>query len=436
MNKKISLGAAIAFMLVVATLTLALTMAFSMNRFTTMVNGVQQQRELYSKLSEIEQNVRDKYPDAIDNDKLMDAMAAGYLDGLGEDGGKYYTAADYQQLLTTEEGKYYGIGIVPTKEPSGYIQVKEIYNDSPAANAKIVVGDLIVKVDDVDVTADTYDQAVKMLRGDAGTKVNLTVRRNNEDVVMEITRRQVEVPTVYAQTIDDVGYLRVTSFTTSTRDQFNKQLNQVIGSKLKALVIDLRDNTGGKYSAMAPVLQLLAPQGDLFMAQYKTGDPKALASSDGPGVEIPLVVLTNENTTGTAELFAQVLREKNNAKLVGAKTAGSGRLQDLIKLSDGSAIQLTVARFVTPGGVTFDGEGVKPDYDVKLETDSVNWDNLSKDTDAQLKKALELAQAGISLEGAADSGASASGSASSAQPAGGASASSASAAEGTSSSQQ
>jgi len=436
MNKKISLGAAIAFMLVVATLTLALTMAFSMNRFTTMVNGVQQQRELYSKLSEIEQNVRDKYPDAIDNDKLMDAMAAGYLDGLGEDGGKYYTAADYQQLRATEGGKYYGIGIVPTKEPSGYIQVKEIYNDSPAANAKIVVGDLIVKVDDVDVTADTYDQAVKMLRGDAGTKVNLTVRRNNEDVVMEITRRQVEVPTVYAQTIDDVGYLRVTSFTTSTRDQFNKQLNQVIGSKLKALVIDLRDNTGGKYSAMAPVLQLLAPQGDLFMAQYKTGDPKALASSDGPGVEIPLVVLTNENTTGTAELFAQVLREKNNAKLVGAKTAGSGRLQDLIKLSDGSAIQLTVARFVTPGGVTFDGEGVKPDYDVKLETDSVNWDNLSKDTDAQLKKALELAQAGISLEGAADSGASASGSASSAQPAGGASASSASAAEGTSSSQQ
>lgn len=395
MNKKISLGAAIAFMLVVATVTLALTMAFSMNRFTSMVNGVQQQRELYSKLSEIEQQVRDKYPDAIDNDKLMDAMAAGYISGLGEDGGKYYNADDYQKLVNSEEGRYYGVGLVPTMEPSGYIQVEEVYPDSPASNAQIVVGDLIVKIDDIDITTETYDEAVSLLQGDAGTKVNLTVRRENEDVSMEITRRQVEIPTVYAKTFDGVGYLRITSFTTGTRDQMNRQLNQAIGSNLKALVVDLRDNTGGRYSAMAPALELLVPEGDMILAKYKANETVVLAESKGAGVSFPLVVLTNANTSGTAEVFAQVLKDMTGARVVGVKTAGDGKLQEFVKLSDGSAVQLTVARFVSPSGLVIDGEGVKPDYEVQLEAESIDWDNIDPEYDSQLKKALEVAQASV-----------------------------------------
>ena len=401
MNKKISLGAAIAFMLVVATVTLALTMAFSMNRFTTMVNGVQQQREMYSKLTEIEQQVRDKYPDTINNDKLMDAMAAGYISGLGENGGKYYTADEYQKLLTTEEGRYYGVGVVPVMEPSGYIQVKEVYPDSPASNAQIVPGDIIVKVDDIAVTTETYAEAVKLLQGEVGTKVNLTVRRENEDISMEITRRQVEIPTVYSTNFDRVGYLRITSFTTGTRDQMNRQLNQAISSNLDALVVDLRDNLGGRYSAMAPVLELLVPQGEMIMGKYKSSEPVVLAESDSAGVDLPLVVLTNANTAETAEVFAQVLKDMTGARVVGTKTAGEGKIQEFVKLSDGSAIQLTVARYVTPSGVVIDGEGVKPDYEVKLEGDAINWDSIDPEFDSQLKKALEVAQASVNLEAAA-----------------------------------
>ena len=401
MNKKISLGAAIAFMLVVATLTLALTMAFSMNRFTTMVNSVQQQRELYSKLSEIEQNVRDKYAGPVNSDKMMDAMAAGYISGLGEDGGTDFTADQYQQLVSTEEGKYYGVGIVPVMEPSGYIQVKEVYPDSPAANAQIVVNDMIVKVDDIDVTTETYEEAVGLLQGDAGTKVNLTVRRENEDLSMEITRRQVEIPTVYAQTFDRMGYLRITSFTNGTRDQMNRQLNQAIGSSMEALIIDLRDNAGGRYSAMAPALELLVPEGDMILAKYKSSEPVVLASSDSDGIGLPLVVLTNANTSGTAELFAQALREMCGARVVGIKTAGDGKLQEFIKLSDGSAIQLTVARFLSPLGTEIDGEGVEPDYEVKLEGEAINWDLLDPEYDSQLKKAIEVAQSVVNVENTA-----------------------------------
>ncbi len=397
MNKKISLGAAIAFMLVVATLTLALTMAFSMNRFTDMVNGVQEQRELYAKLSEIEQNVRDKYPDALDNDALMDAMAGGYIDGLGDEGNAYYTAAEYQQMISEEGGRYYGVGVVTAMEANGYIQISEVYPDSPAANAQIVVGDIIVKVDDIDVTSETYDQAIALLRGEAGTKVTLTLRRNSEDITMELTSRQVEVPTVYSQNYDRVEYLRITNFSTGTRDQFNRYLNAAIGDGRKALIIDVRDNAGGRYTGMTPVLELLVPEGNILMAQYKTGEPEILATSSTQGAGLPLVVLTNQNTTGTAEVFAQSLKELAGADIVGVNTAGEGKLQELFQLSDGSAIQLTVGRFVTPDGYLVDGVGVSPDYEVQLESEQVVWENLSPEYDTQLAKAMELAEAVINV---------------------------------------
>ena len=399
MNKKISLGAAIAFMLVVATLTLALTMVYSMNRFTTMVNDVQQQRKNYQKISVIDQTVRDRYPDAIDDGKLMDSVAAGYMAGL-DDPGRYYTASEYQRFLTTEEGRYYGIGIVPAKEPSGYIQIQEVYPDSPAQTAQLSVGDVIVKVDELDVTAETYDQAVALLQGDAGTMLALTVRRGTEDLEMEITRRQVDIPTVYYQVFDQTGYMRIKRFTTATRDQFNKYLNQAIGAGVQSLIIDLRDNTGGRYSAMAPALELLVPRGDLLMARYKDGKDTVLYTSGTSGVELPVVVLTNEQTTGTAELFAQVLKDTGVGKTVGVQTMGDGKLQEFFKLSDGSALLLTVARYVTPAGTVIDGEGVKPDYEVKLEGETVNWDNLTADTDSQLSKALELAAANVKVDAA------------------------------------
>ncbi len=397
MNRKISLGAAIAFMLVVATLTLALTMAFSMNRFTEMVNGVQEQRELYAKLSEIEQNVRDKYPDSLDNEALMDAMAAGYIEGLGDGDNQYFTAGEYQKMISEEDGRYYGVGVVVTMEGNGYIQVTEVYPDSPAANAQVAAGDIIVKVDDIDVTSETYTDATALLRGEAGTKVVLTLRRDSEDISMELTSRQVEVPTVYATSYDRVEYLRITSFSTGTRDQFNRYLNAAIGAGRQALIIDLRDNPGGRYTSMTPVLELLVPQGNILLAQYKTGEPEVLATSATQGASLPIVVLTNQNTTGTAEVFAQSLKELSGADIVGVNTAGNGELQELFKLSDGSAIQITVGRFVTPAGYMVDGVGVSPDYDVKLESEEVIWANLSPEYDTQLAKAMELAEAVINV---------------------------------------
>ena len=400
MNKKISLGAAIAFMAIVAALTFSLTTVFSMNNFTDMVYNVRERESMYQKLAEIDRAVRDKYPDSVDEEKLMDSVAAGYIGGLSDSYGKYYSAAEYNQYLQTQEGKYVGIGVVTEVDPSGYLYISEVYPESPAFNAQIAVGDFIIKIDETDLTAENSQEMSSLLRGEAGTKLSMVIRRGTEDISMEITRRQVEVPTVYGTNMNGIGHLRIKSFTDATRDQFNKQLNKLIGEGVGAVVIDLRDNKGGTTRAMSTVLDLLVGSGDIVSAKYKGGRIQVLATSDESQINIPMVVLINQNTQGTAEHFAQVLKEYGKAKLVGIKTAGEGTVQEFIKLSDGSAINITVARYISPGGVVFDKEGVKPDYDVKNTAEEIYWEQLDPELDAQLKKALELAQASIKVESA------------------------------------
>ena len=397
MNKKISLGAAIAFMAIVAALTFTLTMVFSMNDFTQMMVNVRDRESMYQKLAEISRTVRDKYYYTVDEGQLMNHVAAGYLDGLGDPYGQYYSAEEYAAYLNTQEGEYTGVGIVPEMDPSGYILVKEVYPDSPAQDV-IQVGDLIVEVDEEDVTEENYKAMVSALRGQAGTKVSLVIRRDNEDIPMEITRRQVVLPTVYYQKFDDVGYLRISSFGQATRDQFNRYYNRLIGDNCTSMIIDLRDNTGGSIRSVSGILDILLPAGDTIKAQYKDGQEVVIATSDANEAALPIVVLANENTAGTAEVFIQSLRDYQKARVVGVQTAGNGSLQEMISLSDSSAIRLTVALYESPAGVIFHGTGIKPDYDVKLESGTVNWDSLSTDTDAQLARAVELASASAKVE--------------------------------------
>lgn len=392
MSKKISLGAAIAFMAIVAALTFTLTMVFSMNDFTSMMLNVRERESMYLKLSEISRTVREKYYYPVEEDKLMDNVSAGYLGGLGDKRSRYYSAEEYAAFVNQQDGEYVGIGLVPVMDPSGYIYVKDVYPDSPAQNS-VQIGDMVVKVDTVDVTAENYEEMIAALRGQAGTKVSLTVRRGTEDLDMEFTRRQVTLPTVSYQKMENTGYLRIQSFTKATRDQFNKFYNKLISDGCTSMIIDLRDNEGGTLRSVSGILDILLPAGETVKAQYKDGVEEVLATSNADQAALPIVVLANNRTSNTAEVFIQALRDYNIAKIVGLKTAGDGSLQEMVKLSDGSAVNLTVALYKSPAGVVFDGEGIKPDYEVKLAQDAVVWDNLSQDTDPQLKKALELAMA-------------------------------------------
>jgi carboxyl-terminal processing protease len=389
MNKRISLGAAIAFAFIVAAATFSMTVIYSLRSFNERVNNLKEREVMYEKFTEIDRVVRDNYIGAIKETQLMDSVAQGYIAGAGDTYARYISAEEYAKLTTQSEEENVGIGAVVEVSPDGYLSVLEVYDDSPALTAGMQVGDLIVKIDDTDLTMENVEAQRSAIYGHQGTKIALLVRRGGEEFLLDMTRRVVVAPSVYAHMITDteIGYIQIKEFNSGTSDQFNRELDRVIAAGAKSLIFDLRDNKGGVMRQATRILDRLVPAGVIYTAQRKDGTVEEVRS-DGNAIDLPMAVLTNSGTASAAELFAQVLKDYNKARTVGTVTAGKGVMQDIIKLSDGSAIELTVAYYNPPVSPNFNGIGVTPDFDVALDGD---WTMLDEETDAQLKKAIEVA---------------------------------------------
>ncbi|MCI9405973.1 MAG: S41 family peptidase [Oscillospiraceae bacterium] len=401
MNKKISLGATITLMIMAAAVTFSITMIYYMDVFNGKVYNLKERETMYSKLSELDRIIRANYINDIDEDALNEALADGYVIGSGDKYARYFTPEEYEAYMIDLEGRVVGIGVSAEMDPSGYILIREVYEESPAAIVGLQAGDLIIKVDELDVNTETYEQASQAIRGEEGSKVNITYRRESEDTTIEVTRRKVDVPTVFSRMIDgNVGYVQVTEFNDSTSTQFSNQVDALISQGAQALIFDMRNNGGGTLTSVTKMLDKLLPEGDIVSAVYKDGTVDVLAKSDENEINLPMVVLTNNRTASAAELFTQALRDYNKAKSVGTITYGKGTMQSVKKLNDGSAVNVTVARYLPPSGISYDGEGIKPDYEVELTADmQANLGNLDETTDPQLRKALEVVTSSLRGEG-------------------------------------
>ncbi|MDR2932624.1 MAG: PDZ domain-containing protein [Oscillospiraceae bacterium] len=392
MNKRISLGAAISFMLIVAAAVFSVTIIYSQRTFNERVNNLKQREVAYEKYTEIDRLVRDNYIGAINETQLMDSIAQGYIAGIGDKYARYITAEENAKLTEqTADGENVGIGVVLRANPDGYLLVTEVYPDSPAQVAGMLAGDLVVKIDDTDLTIDNVESMTTAIWGRQGTTITLVVRRGGEEFTMDsMPRRSVVVPTVYAHILEgtDIGYIHIKEFSSNTSDQFNRELDRMIREGANNLIFDLRDNKGGVMRQATRIIDRLIPAGIIYTAMRKDGTEEQV-TSDGNQIDLPMAVLTNANTASAAELFAQVLKDYNKARTVGTVTAGKGVMQDVISLTDGSAIDITVAYYKPPTSPNYDGVGVVPDYDVTLEED---WTVLNTDPeyDTQLKKAIEV----------------------------------------------
>ena len=389
MNKKIALGAAIAFMAIVVAATMALTRMWALRSFNGKVNDLVNREERYSKLAMIDDMVRENYNGSIPQEGLMDAISQGFMEGIGDPYAQYYSSTQYQRLQNEYSGKSVQIGIVEAKDDSGYILVTEVYPDSPAMAAGIEAGDLIVKIDDMDVSADNYYEAIANLRGEAGSTVSLTIRRNNEDRELpNITRRFVETPSVSSELlVDQIGLIRFSQFNNTTPDQFIKQVDALMDEGAIGLILDVRGVDTCTIDPVADVLDKLLPAGELVYTSDKSNSLTVLKSSDAREVDLPMAVLINEKTTCEAELFAAVIRDYGKGRLVGVKTFGKGTVQRILPLPDGSgAIRLTTALYLPPNQKSFDKEGIKPDFEVKMNEELMAL----PETDLQLLKAREV----------------------------------------------
>ena len=394
MNKKISLGAAICFMAIAAAITFTITMTFSKNIFNSLVANVDERADVYEKLAEIDQIVRNNALEEIDEEELMNSIADGYMAGLDDNYAYYMDQDEYQSYQMDNAGELIGIGITVSLDESGYLLVNEVTPDSPAAVAGLQAGDLITRVDDTDVLTAGYEEATSLVRGEEGTRVNLTVQRDQEELTLEAVRRKIHTTSVSYRMIGDNGYLKITGFDATTPDDFQAAVADLQRQGASGLIFDVRNNPGGLLEGVAEVLDFLLPEGDIVSVTDSKGNTEVLYESDADSVDMPMVVLVDGNTASAAELFSAALRDYNKADLVGVNTFGKGIMQTAYSLSDGSAINLTTHYYNPPSGINFHGVGLKPDYEVNLTPDQqVSLSELSDEEDAPLQKAISVLNA-------------------------------------------
>ncbi|MDD6175357.1 MAG: S41 family peptidase [Firmicutes bacterium] len=402
MKKRISWGVAIALMAVTATLTMSLTYQYTINRTKAQVDNLSERMKMYSKLSEIDQKVRDNYLNALDEAALNNAIAQGYMDGIDDKHSYYLTQEEYSARQLELSGQMVGIGVDVVLQSDGTIAVARVTPNSPAAAAGIQKGDILQKVGEQELTADDYSRLSSLIGGESGTDVALTVLRGEESIPVTATRKQFDLVTVEYRLLENgIGYLRILEFTDGTGSengtavQFREAVAALSTQGATGLVIDVRNNPGGSLSAVANVLDQILPAGNIVSSAGKDGVKQVLYTSDANQLSLPLAVLVNQNSASAAELLACAVQDYGKGTIVGTTTYGKGTMQQLFALTDGSALNLTIAKFFPPVSNNFDGVGVSPDIVAELPEElQERFYFLTDDEDAQLKTAVSALMIG------------------------------------------
>lgn len=397
MNKKVSVSMMITIVILAMTVTFSITMLLAMRLFDSTVTSVKEKEIMYSKIAEIDKYVRSNDYYSIDEDRLYDTISSGYMLGTGDKYATYYTASAYADLLNVQNGTVMGIGVELGREQSGYAKVIKVYEGSPAEDLGLTRGCYLTAIDGVDVKSLSSVESIQnRLRGEAGTVVNITwlnteaVEQNND-----VTRSGYNVTTVDYEMAGDVGYIKIRQFDSRTPSQLDYAIRSLRTAGAASYVFDLRDNAGGVLEDALRCIDLICPEGTLAYAEDRSGDREVLGSSSGDTeVTVPVVCLVNGNTASAAELFASCLRTMNGARLVGTNTMGKGTIQSSPhRLSDGSAVVVTVAKLLSCDGTSFDGVGLAVDVERALssEEEALYYDYTVAD-DPQIQRALSTAQ--------------------------------------------
>jgi carboxyl-terminal processing protease len=393
MNKKISIGAAISLMALTAAVAITITAFIVMNSLNVSISNFTKRAALFQKLSDVDSIVREKYVGPIDDTQVTDYTIAGYMKGLGDKYGGYLDAQDYKNIAMSNEGQSLGIGVNVVNSADGCIKVVSIIDGSPAQKAGVKVNDEITAIGGEDVKAAGYANSVNLLKGSEGTTVAFTVLRGGISIPFSVVRQSYAIQSVQSKLIGNLGYVKIIEFDSNTDVQFSDQVDSLIKNGAKGLVFDVRNNPGGLLESAEHMIDKIVPAGPVVRAKYKDGSIKVLYTSDASQINLPMAVITNQNTASAAELFTAALKDYGKAKSVGTVTYGKGTMQEICDLGDGTALDLSVAYFYPPTSDNFEGKGVEPDIPVQLsEQKQENFYSLSEDDDDQLQAAISYVE--------------------------------------------
>ena len=321
MSRKVNLAVAATITLIAMAVTFSITMVISMDMFNNTVSSVKNKERMYNKLSEIDRYVRDNEYFDINEDTLNDTIASGYMLGISDKYARYYSAKAYTEKVGVDSGRLMNIGVSVVKDASsGYARIIRVYDNSPASEIGLQTGGFITMIGDVSVRTMADTAAINSaLLGEEGTTVSITYLTpdRQEQPSVELVRSNYTTTTVFTQlTEDGCGYVCIDAFTTTTGTEFRTAVENLLDQGAKALVFDLRNNTGESLDAALVAADYCVPAGLMAQSQGKDGTLTDLRISDDHEVNVPMVCLVNGSTAGGAELFANALRKMAGASIV------------------------------------------------------------------------------------------------------------------------
>lgn len=329
-----------------------------------------------------------------DFDEVVDGIYYGMMSALNDVYTTYYNEEEFNELMESTEGVYYGIGVrVSQSYATGVITVTKTFPDTPAMEAGMLPGDILVGVDDEDITGMDLNLVVNKIKSeDEGSTVKITVVRDGEYVSMDVERRRVEYPTVEYEMLDNkIGYLQLVEFDTVSVEQFKEALTALNTQGMEGIVLDLRDNPGGTLDSVVKILDMLLGECTIIYTEDKDGNISNKYLSDADKLlNVPAVVLVNGNSASAAEVFAGDMQDNKAATLVGTTTFGKGIVQQIYPIGDGSAVKMTQSSYYTSAGRNIHGTGIEPDVVVELDEELKTKAVIEKNEDNQLQKALEV----------------------------------------------
>ena len=370
-------------------------LATGMDDTVTISRAEYERLQRYAELDEIWQIVEQYYYQEPDTQAMLDGAEMGLLYGLGDPYTYYYTPDQYAQLWADDEGEYAGIGIqIMGNYATGLCTISRVFLDSPALDAGLRKGDVLTRVEDIDVVTTTLQDAVNIMRGEPGTPVNVQVQRGDQLLDFVVDRAVVHVNWVNSYMLDgDVGYISLYEFSGDCSPSFAVHLDNLMSQGAKALVIDLRDNPGGWVDDAQKVADMFLEEGNVASLVYRDGTTELYTTTtDGKENPIPLVVLVNEYSASASEILAGALQDRGRATIVGTQTFGKGVVQYVLPVGTrGAGMQLTVAQYYTPNGNEVHKVGITPDIEATLPEGDTTMYDIGDLDDAQLKKAYEVA---------------------------------------------
>ena len=379
--------------LVFAALLVGLSIGLLYNKKNIVNTKVEKNDQYLNEFIKNYNYVVDNYYEEVDKESLINSAIKGMMQSLDDPYSVYIDEEESNNFNITLNGSYEGLGVQISKDiETNYILITAVFKDSPASEAGLIPGDLIVSLDDIqssELTASEFSSLVKS--GDKDT-YQMKILRDGEEKNITITRKMVTLTSVISETYEQdnkkIGYIYIGIFANNTYDQFSTELKKLESEGIDYLIIDVRGNTGGHLTTVDAILDLFLNRNQIMYQFEQSGKITPIYGSGTDNKKYKIVLLGDEGSASASEVLIGGLKDNLDAIFIGKQTYGKGTVQELVTLSDGTQYKITIKKWLTPNGTWInDTGGIKPDIEVEL--DSKYYETYDSQEDTQLQAALD-----------------------------------------------